>query len=175
MTPFEIATALVVCLADAFEDDAGAPAEICHRPGQEAPLNFGTAQDECCTGLAWVRIASIEPVVDPLEGENPDFNHCTSGDRRVVLELGVARCNPTGTQAAGPTCEQWTELAQRIDLDAAAMRRAVCCADAALLGPAPPDHTVYRVRPGAWTPMGSSGGCAGGTMSVTVWLDCSEC
>lgn len=173
MTPFEIATALVVCLQEAFEGDAGAPAEICHRPGREAPLNFGTVQDECCTGLAWVRISSIEPVLDPVQSEAPDFNPCDADGTRVVLELGAARCNPPGTREAGPTCAQWTELAERMDLDAAAMRRAVCCAATALPGLS--NESVYRVLRGTWEPLDSSGGCAGGTMPVTVWLDCTEC
>lgn len=175
MTPFEMATALVVCLQTVYEDDPEPPAEICHRPGREAPLNFGTAQNECCTGLAWVRVASIEPVGDPLDSENPDFNQCSAGDRRVVLEMGVARCNPNGTQASGPTCDEWTELAQRMDLDAAAMSRAVCCAVDAVLSPDAGDGSVYRVRRGTWEPLDSSGGCAGGTMTVTVWTDCAEC
>lgn len=173
MTPFEIATAFVVCLATAYEGDAGAPAEVCHRPGREVPLNFGRTQDECCTGLGWVRIASIEPVLDPLQSETPDFNPCNTGGTRVVLELGTARCNPTGTPNAGPTCAQWTELAERIDLDAAAMRRAVCCANDVLPGLS--NESVYRVLRGVWEPLDSSGGCAGGTMQVTVWLDCVDC
>lgn len=173
MTPFEIATALVVCLQTAYEDDENPPAEICHRPGREAPLNFGTVQNECCTGLAWVRISSIEPQIDPLLADTPEYNPCTSGGTRVVLELGVARCNPTGTQAAGPTCAEWTELAERMDLDAAAMRRAVCCANTAL--PTVSENMVTRVLRGNWEPLDSSGGCAGGTMAVTVWLDCVEC
>lgn len=173
MTPFEIATALVVCLTTAFEDDEGAPEEICHRPGREVPLNWGTAKDECCTGLGWVRIASIEPEIDPSTINSPDFNPCYSGATLVTLELGVSRCNPTGTQAAGPTCEQWTALAQRMDLDAAAMRRAVCCANTAL--PVVSEGQVDRVLRGTWEPLDSSGGCAGGIMPVTVRLDCVEC
>lgn len=173
MTPFEIATAFVVCLQDAFEGDAEAPAEICHRPGAEVPLGIGTGQDECCTGLGWVRIASIEPVVDPLSTEDPGFNPCNSGNTRIVLELGVARCQPYGTQEAGPTCAQWTALAERMDLDAAAMRRAMCCANSAL--PSASNGEVYRVRRDRWEPMDASGGCAGGTMNVAVWTDCAEC
>lgn len=175
MTPFEIATALVVCLGVAYEDDDERPAEICHRPGREAPLNWGTAQDECCTGLAWVRVATIEPVIDPTTANNVDFNPCASGGSIVTLEMGVARCNPNGTKAAGPTCDQWTALAERMDLDAAAMRRAVCCAVDAVLGPDVGDRTVAHVRRGLWEPLDSSGGCAGGTMTVAVTLDCVDC
>lgn len=173
MTPFEIADALRVCLGTAFEGDEGTPAEICHRPGQEAPLSLGMAQDECCSGLAWVRIAGIAPVVDPDEAQAPDFNKCSANGRRVTLELGVARCNPFGDASRGPTCEAWTELALRMDLDAAAMRAAVCCFTAAEnVGP---EFEVYDVRPGSWEPIESSGLCAGGIMTVVVWTQCGEC
>lgn len=175
MTPFEIAAALVFCMQDAYQGDDGAPAEICHRPGAVVPLNIGTTQDECCTGLGWVRIASIEPVVDALETEAADYNRCSDTQRRVVLELGVARCQPFGTQQAGPTCEQWTALAQRIDLDASRMRQAVCCAWESVLHPDGGDGSIVRVKAGAWQPLEAEGGCAGGTMAVTVWVDCEEC
>jgi hypothetical protein len=173
MTPFEIAGVLVACMQTAFTGDAGAPAEICHRPGDQVPLNMGLAQDECCSGLGWVRVQSIDPVIDPAEANNPDYNACDTLRRTLTIELGVARCNPFGTNNAGPACEQWTELAARIDLDATAMRRAVCCAAAELTG----DDTtsVYRVLGGSWTPLESSGGCAGGSMTVAVWTDCTDC
>lgn len=173
MTPFEIADALRACLVTAFEDDDGIPAEICHRPGQEAPLSLGMAQDECCSGLGWVRIAGIDPVVDPDESQAPDFDQCHANGRRITLELGVARCNPFGDASRGPTCEAWTELALRMDLDAAAMRAAVCCFTAA--NDVGPEQEIYRVRPGAWEPLESSGMCAGGIMIVVVWQECGSC
>lgn len=172
MTPFEVAGVFVTCLETAFTGDAGAPAEICHRPGDQVPLNIGLTQDECCSGLAWVRVQGIDPVTDPLSMTAPDFNPCTDMGRLVTLELGVARCNPFGTAGRGPTCEEWTTLAARIDLDASAMRRAVCCAAATLTSD---DTFVERVLPGSWTPLESSGGCAGGSMTVTVLLDCEDC
>lgn len=173
MTPFEIADVLRACLDGAFDGDDEKPAEICHRPGDLVPLSAGLAQDECCSGLGWVRIQEISPVIDPLATEDATANPCSVTGRRVTLELGVARCNPTGDANAGPTCDQWTNLALRIDRDALAMRRAACCAGTELV-----DQTgtfVYRVRGGAWTPLESSGGCAGGTMTVVVWLDCDDC
>lgn len=173
MTPFQIADALRACLDAAFEDDTGKPAEICHRPGNEAPLSLGMAQDECCSGLAWVRIAGIEPVPDAFDFQEPNANQCAVFTRRITLELGVARCNPFGDASRGPTCEAWTELALRMDLDASAMRRAVCCfQEADNVGPG---EEVTAARAGAWEPLESSGMCAGGIMTVVVWQECAEC
>lgn len=173
MTPFEIADALRACLAAAFEGDTGVPAEICHRPGAEAPLSLGMSQDECCSGLGWVRIAGIDPVPDATSFEEPGDNPCQIFTRRITLELGVARCNPFGDAARGPSCETWTELALRMDMDAAAMRRAVCCLrDGDGVGPG---EQITGVRAGAWEPLESSGLCAGGIMTVVVWQECAEC
>lgn len=173
MTPFEIADALRACLESTFTGDTGKPAEICHRPGDIAPLNIGTDQDECCTGLGWVRVVTVEPVVEPGATETADYNPCDIYRLRVTLEMGVARCNPVGTRSAGPTCEQWTELAFRMDQDRAVMRRAVCCLQAET--GAGPEEDPYLVLAGPWLPLESSGGCAGGTLTVTVYTDCNEC
>jgi hypothetical protein len=173
MTPFEIADALRACLDAAFTGDEGKPAEICHRPGAEVPFSLGLAQDECCSGLGWVRIAGIDPVIDPVQSEDADASPCDIYGRRITLEIGVARCNPFGTNQAGPDCDTWTELALRMDVDARRMRQAVCCLSTTLA--ADPKSYVDRVRGGAWEPLEASGLCAGGMMTVVVWLDCSDC
>lgn len=172
MSAFDIADALRACLETAFEGDEQIPAEICHRPGDQVPLSFGLSQDECCSGLAWVRIQSVDPVVDALEAQAPGYNFCST-DQRITFELGVARCNPFGTADHGPTCAQWTEVARRLDLDRQAMSRAVCCLNDQedILR----DLHAYRVVRGPWTPLESSGLCTGGTLEVSVWTDCSEC
>lgn len=173
MTPFEIADALRACLDAAFEGDEGKPAEICHRPGAEVPFSIGLAQDECCSGLGWVRVAGIEPVIDPTSADERDASPCDIHRRRITFELGVARCNPFGTTNAGPDCDTWTTLALRMDVDALRMRQAVCCLAAATSDN--PSSPVYLVRGGAWEPLEASGMCAGGQMTVIVYTDCGEC
>lgn len=174
MTPFEVADALRACLVLAYEDDEERPAEICHRPGDQAPLSAGLSQNECCSGLAWVRVAGIAPDIDPLDSDNVQFTPCNTAGRRITFELGAARCNPTGDVHRGPTCEEWTELALRMDLDASAMRRAVCCFQESFVDQYDPDKT-YRALSGSWEPIESSGACAGGIMTVVVWTNCSDC
>jgi hypothetical protein len=171
--PFQLADALRACLDAQWEaGDPDRPGEICHRPGQEVPLNFGTAQDECCTGLAWVRIVSIVPLT--VTGGRSPASPCVQAEAQITFELGVARCSPFGTQAAGPTCDQWTQLAFRLDDDAARMRRSVCCLDQEVSATSDYPH-VYQVRAGQWTPMPVEGQCAGGVMEVTVQTSCTDC
>lgn len=171
MTPFEIAGTLVACLESAYDtaSDAGKPARICQRPGDQVPFLFGPGVDECCTGLGWVRVQEIAPTADPDQADQPDFGPCDVTGRRITLEIGVVRCNPSGTDVS---CEDWTALAARMDLDALRMRQAVCCLAGAVVTDS---GYVYRVLGGAWTPLESQGGCAGGSMTVTVWLDCNDC
>lgn len=168
--PFQIADSLRACLEAALEGDT-APAEVCVRAGQEVPLNVGSAQDECCSGLGWVRVVSINPVTADAIND-PDDNACAAVEQLVQFELGVARCMPFGDRSAGPSCDQWNAVALLIDDDARAMRRAVCCyADTT-----DPDFgPVSRVRGGVWEPLEFSGGCAGGTMQVTVLMSCGDC
>lgn len=161
------------CLETALAERPNPPAETCLRVGTETPLSAGLSQNECCSGLAWVRVESITPVV--LDGANGTLddtdNPCSRTNFEAVVEIGVARCAPWGTQEAGPTCEQWTELALLIDNDASAMRQAVCCLKDTL-----DDYgAVYDALPDQWTPLATEGGCAGGMMNVRIRFDCSDC
>lgn len=167
--PFFIADALRACLDDAYDTaaDPDKPAKIGLRAGQEAPLNFGTREDECCAGLGWVRIASIEPIATAVD------NPCQLHSRTVELELGVARCAPFGDATAGPTEDQWATLVLRVDDDALRMRQAVCCYRTSLEGD--PLREFWDVREGLWQPLPLEGMCAGGTMLVTVGMECNGC
>jgi hypothetical protein len=174
--PFQIADALRACLEMELAGP-NAPAEVCLRAGAETPLNLGMSQDECCSGLGWVRIASVSPTGSGRVGDSlddPDLNQCNNRHMSVGFELGVARCAPFGTPQAGPTCDQWTELALLLDEDALAMRRAVCCYADSIAGEL--DYgPVALVRPGAWEPLDTSGGCAGGIMEAAVLITCGDC
>lgn len=159
------AQALLSCFEDELQTSPNPPAEICLRVG-EVPFDVGLSEDECCSGLAWVRVVRFFPSVrfpDPVE----DPNNCITTSYAIELEMGVARCKPFGTVQAGPTCDQWTALALQVDSDAAAMRRALCCFRPTIISD--------QVLPGEWTTFGAEGGCVGGTMSVTIQVDCLEC
>lgn len=176
--PFTLAAQLRDCLDAQWEaEDEDRPASICLRVGAEVPLNFGTASDECCSGLAWVRVVSIEPLdaVGSAGSASVD-NPCQQTGSEIVFELGVARCAPFGDASAGPTCAQWTALAFLVDQDARAMRRAVCCLTTDPNGTLDPDYgPVFEVRRGRWEPMEIAGACAGGTLQVRVQIDCTDC
>lgn len=163
--PVEYAQLVLGCLNDAIT--AGPfpiPQEkICLRFGEIVNPTTGTGEDECCTGLAWVRVAGDVSLVDP-----DDPNRCFGPSRRLVLELGTARCIPFGTVQAGPTCAQWTTAALTMDSDHAAMEQAVCCFRD-LVSSMP---FVERVRAGDYEPLGPDGNCIRGTLLMTIDYDC---
>ena len=167
MRPIEFAQILLTCLKDQL--DAGPnpiPADkVCLRFGQEVRPMLGTQTDECCTGLAWVRVVEVDPLLTP---DDVGANNCpiTSG-RRVILEMGTARCIPFGTVQTPIGCDEWTDAALKMDADHAAMEAAVCCfADAVV------DVTAENVFPTIYNPVGPDGNCILGTLVVSIEYDC---
>jgi hypothetical protein len=165
--PVEFAQILLQCLGEAL--DAGPypipPEKVCLRFGSEVNPTLGTTEDECCTGLAWARVAGIQSLADLTD---PDMGNCVSTRRLITIELGTARCIPFGTVQAGPSCDAWTEVALKMDSDHGAMEAAVCCASQAL------DDLPYSptITPGEYTPGGPDGNCVTGTLTVTISYDC---
>lgn len=140
---------------------------ICLRHGEFVAPLLGTHADECCSGLAWVRIVRVEP----LRGTDNLPPGCVSSERRVVLELGSAHCLPWGTVEEPPTCAQWTDVALKADAFHDAMERAVCCVAPILVT----GGTAEVVAAGDYVPTGPDGNCIGGTMEVIVETSCTSC
>lgn len=130
------------------------------RAGAEVTPMLSTTTDECCTGLGWVRIASVSGVRQLRELENVS---CFSQERTLTLELGVARCIPTPGAGAIVTKDQWTDVALQLDADHGAMEKAVCCAFGDTEGSAAEEIAV-----GEYRPFGPDGNCVGGTMTVNI-------
>ncbi len=113
--------------------------------------------------LAWVRVSGIDSLAD-----SDDPGNCISTARRITLEMGTARCIPFGTVGQGPSCDQWTVAALKMDADQAAMEAAICCANEAFQDLSFEPRTV----PGTYQPFGPDGNCLSGTMDLTIDYDC---
>lgn len=170
--PVEYAQVLLSCFGTAIAEgpDPIAPAYVCLRFGERVVPALGTQTDECCTGLAWVRVASVDGTRTDVD--NPLYNQCLNTGRRLVLELGTARCIPYGSVQAPPTCDQWTTAALQMDADHLAMEKAVCCfTDIVKAEPFAPD--LINVL--SYQPAGPDGNCISGTMTVQLDYYCGEC
>lgn len=142
------------------------------RPGSSVDFLLSTTSDECCEGLAWVRVVRFYPSSArfPLQDEEPSVPFI--GSWAIVLEMGAVRCAPTPAETSIPTNDQWNAVVQAIMDDGAAMRRALCC-----FLDADPVNRRRSTLAGDWEPLDVEGGCVGGTLQVTVRgpaCDCSE-
>lgn len=170
MRPVENAQILLACLKAELDDGPNPIADehVCLRYGQEVRPSLGGGTDECCTGLAWTRVAGVGGIRndpdDPLSAAV-----CINSERRLTLELGTARCISQGTTQAPTTCEEWTVAALKMDADHAAMEAAVCCFrdQVAAMPFAPQSITV-----GDYQPAGPDGNCILGTLQITLDYSC---
>lgn len=163
-----VAMTLAQVLLSCFEDSltVNPPAQICLRAGEAVRPQISTQDDECCSGLAWVRIANT------LRNDQFDSSpNCINHMRTSVLEMGVARCMPTPPPEALVTCDQWTAVALQLDADHAAMEAAVCCLQSALA--TTPGIGDPEIRVGDYEPRGPEGRCISGTMLVEVVHGCA--
>lgn len=164
---FVYAQELRNCLETALEAQPfPTPAQICLRGGEQVRPSISTVGDECCSGLAWVRIMGSEPRF--TEADN--LGECLGALTRTRFELGVARCMPTPDADEMVTCEQWSEVVARMESDHSAMEAAICCfIDLAQTHPLGSPQ-VYR---DVYTPIGPDGRCIQGTLELTIVHGCS--
>jgi hypothetical protein len=165
-----LARELLACLDQEIVKVPEPPLYVGLRAGNVVAHLMSTTEDECCSGLAWVRPVTVVPSsgVFPVQDPAP----LKGGGVRawaITFELGSVRCAPTPEADEIPSAEDWEATVQAVMDDAAAIRRAVCCfldADPRRSG---------RVLVGAWLPLDVQGGCVGGIMNVTVQGPACDC
>lgn len=159
-----VAAALLGCLATQTDLLPNAPKNKGLRPGAQAPIGISAhGRDECCEGLAWVRLMKVGHS-STQNWPSPDVipqGLCGTKLLALQFELGIVRCSPTPPAQKIVTSEQWNVVSEATYLDYIAMERAICC----YLG-------RFKVPPlslvGDWTPLGVDGNCVGGTLEVTI-------
>lgn len=160
----EVVEALRDCLAEQLAASGQPlPARIEVRHGAEVTPVAGTRSDECCDGLAWVRVASMTPRADTDAVVLADGTFCGPDFWTLTVEVGVLRCWTFGDGAEGPTSADYLADTRRQLADMASMRRALkCCAE---------DWQAVE-----YSPEGPEGTCLGGTWTATLVMDdCDEC
>lgn len=128
------------------------------------------AWDNCCDGMIWTRVQSIEMTRPPTMGMTP-------GDpcRRswlATIGVGVLRCaaGMTGNDGAWvpPPASAITADAMQVLADEAAVLNAVhCCV--------PPSTAMKSLAAVRWDALGPDGGCVGGEWTVNVVIQTYEC
>lgn len=156
-----LANSLLECLCEALEGSTGGrPCQCCLSVGPP-PADYCCECPSGASGQAWVRVLSIFPS-STFPARTTALPKCGAALMYAVeLEVGTYRCVATiDDDGTPPTCEQTTrDVEVQLD-DAAAMRAAACCFR---------DQDGGRTLVvGEWRAIPPSGGCAGGSMSVTV-------
>lgn len=164
---FPQAERLLTCLCNALATNPNPPLNCCMRVGDVVYADFNQTQDQCCEGLAYVRIARIYPSSQAFPVEDETWTPCHPLAWAAELEMGVFRCEPQQGLSTLPSCDDWTNTAEQVANDWEAMTRALCCFTDGL---APGDVALA----GVWSPLNSGGGCTGGFMPIRVGvLGCS--
>lgn len=164
-----LAQTLLQCLEDSLT--VNPPAQVCLRAGEFVNPSLSSTEDECCSGLGWVRIVDTQPLV--LRGQEDLTFGCINHMRVTTLEMGVVRCHATPDADTLVTCDQWTAEAVQLEADHTAMEAALCCLQGVVTGGTVPAITDIVLKAGEYTPRGPDGRCIGGTMTVTAEHGCS--
>jgi hypothetical protein len=168
-----VANQLLACLTDQLATLPNPPANIQLRVGQDTGPLIGPNIDECCAGLAWVRIAGIYPSWDSFPAADNTWLPCGPLAYAVVLEMGVAFCMPWSDSEESfdnldpPSQADWATAFNTQMVHQTLMRRAAACCFL----------PTQRRAVGEWTPLPVEGGCTGGKMTVTVSVmaPCADC
>src|ERR1041384_5337452 len=153
---------LLICLGTAAADISAPPANQSLRAGAAIALDISQTQNECCDGLAWVRVGD-EFLSNVFPGEDGGLiSSCGASSWEVELEAGIARCAATGDINSTPTYDDHYTLAVLLEEDAAAIRRAVCCFVAQW------NAKMWKTSVSRLSKFGPEGGCAGTIVTVTA-------
>jgi hypothetical protein len=157
---YPLAQQLLACLCDALAANPNPPVHCCLRVGDIVYADMNQIEDQCCSGLAYVRVVRIYPSTE-FPAQTEVWTPCVHIQLAAELEMGVFRCEPQQNMTTLPTCDEWTATTEQVANDWEAMLRASCCFEADLIPGTP-------MLMGMWQPLNSGGGCTGGQMSVTV-------
>jgi len=160
--------ALLECLKTEFAKHDTPPAIIRHQTGNGNAVAqidpFGDT-NECCEGLAWVRLNTFYP-----SGNDQLTPVASAADCNPVwaaqVDLGAVRCWPQAGGFGSP--EDWAVSANLLMQDATVLRRAILCCFQ-------PGNLAYQTVMGAYRPISVTGQCVGGTLSVTIGPAVQEC
>lgn len=150
----------LACLEEAADTLPNPPKYRRLAGGENVVAGIDATTDECCEGLAWVRVISAVPT-DSFPTPASGYQNCPPAELAVELELGILRCSPYAASGQNelqvPTPEMHAAAVAAVLVDAAAMRAAACC-----LG------KLYPVIIGTGQQAQTEANCMGGTQRVTV-------
>ena len=155
-----------------------APALFQVRPGNAFVASADSAHDECCAGIAWVRMGTMWPTENfPIQ--KVDVGNSEETDWAVQIEFGIQRCIPTqgddGVYGSVVTSVQWAAAVEQETDDAHMLRKAACCLRDTIedITGRPLGNQGFLM--GVQTPLENSGPCGGIMLMATVRVPACDC
>lgn len=134
-------------------------------------MGIALGEDECKCGTAWVRVVDWYITSDatfPAADTSFEGQLCPT-QYGLVLEFGIGRCPPIGTERALETVQQRNDFHLVVLGDVQLMRKTLFCCFGNV--PQPEDVIV-----GDWQKIGPEGSCFQQALTITVRVvNCDEC
>jgi len=150
-------TGLLDCAAAALNPPVG---RVLVAPGQLV------AYDDCCAGMVWTRLISLDSGVASSKMGATNFDPC--GLRwNASVGVGALRCSATmDDRGAVAAPAAMTAEALQVTADEAALCQAVYCCNLLPLN---------RTQIQRWDPLGPDGGCVGGEWTLVLQVNNYGC
>jgi len=168
----------LACLQAQAPSWPNAPALFRLQSGNAFVASADSAFDECCAGVAWVRMGTAYPT-DDFPIQKTTVGDGTETDWAVQLEFGVQRCIPTqgddGMMGSVVTTAQHFAAVQQEQDDAHMIRTTACCLRDGYLYPNGQKMGNSGMIIGVQTPLENQGPCGGIMIIVTVRVPACDC
>jgi hypothetical protein len=146
------------CLCVSLETVGAGPTCFCGVVGGESPAwdYCGECQGDKC-GMGYITVQSVFPSSQFPEAD--PLTQCAA-PFAAAITIGALRCYPSMSENGDlPTEDEMLEAFLATNADMGAMLEAIQCCSA-----------LEEYALGAWSPLGPTGGCAGGEWTLTVAL-----
>lgn len=154
----KVTAALAECLCVALEASGAGKTCFCGVVGGESPAwdYCGECSGDTC-GMGYITVQSVFP--SSAFPEEEAYAKCST-PFAAAITVGALRCAPVMSENGDlPSEEEMAEAFLATNADMGAILEAIQCCDA---------FDDYAL--GSWTPLGPTGGCAGGEWTLTVAL-----
>jgi len=158
----QTANDLLACWQEQLKANPDPPADFCVRVGESVAEDIDpiTGEDQCCEGLAWVRVGNMVPSSN-FPDVDTTYYKCYPVTWALELELGIMRCMPGQAQTPIVSCSNYQKAFTHDVNDLRAMEETLCCWKGTLS-----KGRLFAVL--SAEPYGPRGGCIGRTMQLLV-------
>ncbi len=156
-----VAEALMTCLANEAAGSPNPPGTVSYRLGVTGEPLAGTIIDECCNGLAYLRIGAMQPSWSTPSPNNVSIRCGMAW--AIEMEIGIWRCVPIGTAEVPPSPADWLVAQNQMFDDMLTLRAVACC----FVKQRDPGSVLYAEASPKDDP---EGGCFGVSLTMSVDL-----